>query len=75
MALLFLLKERIEQKSHYPLLSCADVELLLAYLLPSRNVGYEEVIRQMLVRHRKRKASIDYANEKQALSSTLSHSI
>jgi len=67
MAMLFLLKERIEQKSHYPLLSCADVECLLAHFLPKRDVGVEEVMRQMQVRHRKRQASIDYANKKQAL--------
>jgi len=67
MAMLFLLKERIEQNSHYPLLSCADVERLLAHFLPSRDIGYKEVIRQMNVRHRKRQASIDYAYKKQEI--------
>ena len=67
MALLFLLKERIEQKKHYPLLSCADVEGLLAYFLPSRKTETEEVLRQLQVRHKKRQASIDYANKKQEL--------
>jgi len=67
MAMLFMLKERIELQDDYPLLSCADVECLLTHFLPKRDVGIEEVTRQMQVRHRKRQASIDYANKKQAL--------
>jgi len=50
---LFLLKERIEQKKHYSLLSCADV---VAYFMPSRKMETEEVPRQMQVRHKKRQA-------------------
>jgi len=69
MAMLFMLKERIELQHDYPLLSCADVECLLAHFLPRRNIGLEEVTRQMQIRHRKRQASIDYANKKQNLMS------
>jgi len=69
MAMLFMLKERVELKDEYPLLSCSDVEQLLAYFLPRRDIGDEEVIRQMKVRHRKRQQSIDYAYEKQRISS------
>jgi len=61
MAMLFMLKERIEHQNEHPLLSCADIETLLAHFLPRRDVGAEEVIRQMEVRHRKRQASIDFA--------------
>ncbi len=67
MAMLFMLKERIELQGDYPLLSCADIECLLAHFLPRRDVGVEEVTKQMQIRHRKRQASIDYANKKQVL--------
>ena len=65
MAMLFMLQERIEQHDEHPLLSCADVETLLAHFLPRRDVNVEEVIRQLEVRHQKRQASIDsaYANQ------------
>jgi SRSO17 transposase len=66
MAMLFMLQERIDQREEHPLLSCADIETLLAHFLPRRDVGAEEVIRQLEVRHQKRQASIDsaYANQK-----------
>ncbi len=67
MAMLFMLKERIEHQDEHPLLSCADIETLLAHFLPRRDVGAEEVIRQMDVRHQKRQASIDHAYAKQQL--------
>ena len=67
MAMLFMLKQRIEHQDEIPLLSCADIETLLAHFLPRRDVGVEEVIRQMEVRHQKRQASIDFAYAKQQL--------
>ena len=67
MAMLFMLKERIEQQEEYPLLSCADIETLLAHFLPRRDVGVDEVIRQMEFRHQKRQAAIDFAYAKQQL--------
>ena len=67
MAMLFMLKQRIEHRDELPLLSCADIETLLAHFLPRRDVGVEEVIRQMEVRHQKRQASIDFAYAKQQL--------
>ncbi len=67
MAMLFKLKERIEQQEEYPLLSCADTETLLAHFLPRRDVGVDEVIRQMEFRHRKRQAAIDFAYAEQQL--------
>ena len=67
MAMLFMLKERIEYQEVYPLLSCADIETLLAHFLPRRDVGIDEVIRQLEVRHQKRQASIDSAYAKQQL--------
>ena len=65
MAMLFMLKERIEHEEDCPLLSCADIETLLAHFLPRRDNGVDEVIRQMEERHRKRQASIDFAYAKQ----------
>jgi SRSO17 transposase len=67
MAMLFMLEERTEQQEDYPLLSCADVETLLAHFLPRRDVSVDEVLRQLEVRHQKRQASIDYAYAKQQL--------
>ena len=67
MAMLFMLKQRIEHQDELPLLSCSDIETLLAHFLPRRDVGVEEVIRQMEVRHQKRQASIVFAYAKQQL--------
>ena len=67
MAMLFMLKQRIAHQDEFPLLSCADIETLLAHFLPRRDVGVDEVIRQMEARHRKRQASIDFAYAKQQL--------
>ena len=65
MAMLFMLEERVAAADTVPLLSCSDVETLLAHFLPRRDVSIDEVIRQMQVRHAKRQAAIDYAFEKQ----------
>jgi SRSO17 transposase len=66
MAMLFMLEERILQKDHLPLLSCADIESLLRSFLPRRDVAQDEVLRQMKKRHRKRQAAIDSQYRKQA---------
>lgn len=67
MAMLFMLKERIEHRQEIPMLSCADIEILLAQFLPRRDRDDDEVIRQMELRHRKRRASIHSAYAKQQL--------
>ena len=59
MALLFILKQRILYGDACPLLSPNDIRYLLAALLPRRGVGYDEVVRQMRKRHKKRKAASD----------------
>ncbi len=71
MAMLFMLKERIEMRDDHPLLSCADIECLLAHFLPRRDIGIDEVTRQMAIRHRKRQASIDFANKNQIIYATV----
>jgi len=59
MAMLFMLSERICHKDIYPLLSCADIEELLAHFLPRRDVTEEQVIFQLEQRHLQRQKAID----------------
>jgi SRSO17 transposase len=59
MAMLFMLSERIRHKDTYPLLSCSDIEELLARFLPRRDVTKEEVISQLEYRHRQRQKAIE----------------
>lgn len=68
MAMLFMLEERLIQKESFPLLSCSDIEALLAHFLPRRDVTVDEVIRQMEARHTARQAAIDAAYRRQRLS-------
>ena len=46
----------------HPLLSCYDIQILLATTLPDRRTSQEEVLRQMHVRHQQRQALIEAAN-------------
>jgi SRSO17 transposase len=59
MAMLFMLSERIRHKDTYPLLSCSDIEELLARFLPRRDVTKEEVISQLEYRHSQRLKAIE----------------
>jgi len=59
MAMLFMLTERIYHKETYPLLSCADIEELLAHFLPRRDVTEQEVIFELEQRHLQRQKAID----------------
>lgn len=68
MAMLFMLKEKITNQEDIPLLSCADIEILLARFLPRGDVTADEVIRQMEIRHSQRQASIDQAYARQNVS-------
>lgn len=61
MAMLFMLQERIESKEEYPLLSCGDIERLLAKFLPRRDITTDEIIRQVKKSHDKRKAAMESA--------------
>jgi SRSO17 transposase len=62
MAMLFMLQERLEHHDTHPLLSCYDIQILLATTLPDRRANQQEVLRQMQVRHQQRQALIDSAN-------------
>ena len=65
LAMLFMTEQRIHYQDDIPLLSCPDIVEVLKFLLPRRDVTEEEVLRQLLVRHIKRQASIDAAFQKQ----------
>lgn len=59
MSMLFMASERIRQKKDLPLLSCSDIEEMLARFLPRRDTTKEEVIRQMQYRHEQRQHAIE----------------
>ena len=65
LAMLFMTEQRISYQEDIPLLSCSDITEVLNYLLPRRDVTEEEILRQLVVRHKKRQASIDTAYKKQ----------
>jgi len=65
-AMLFMAEERIARHDSEPLLSCADIVVLLKHFLPQAAVTREDVIEQMRWRHRQRRASIDSAYSVQA---------
>ena len=56
LAMLFLLKERVEHEASAPMLSARDIVELLAFYLPRRRRNEEEVISDLLKRHRQRQA-------------------
>ena len=62
MAMLFMLQERLGHDPTHPLLSCYDIQILLATTLPDRRTSQEEVTRQIRTRHQQRQALIDAAN-------------
>jgi SRSO17 transposase len=64
LAMLFMLKERVVHRESTPLLSCHDIEILLAHFLPRRDCTPAEALRQMKIRHRKRQAAIDSAHRR-----------
>ncbi len=70
MAMQFMLEERLRQKDDHALLSCGDVEVLLAHFLPRKDVTAEEVIRQMGVRHQQRRSAIESAYRTQKTNKT-----
>jgi SRSO17 transposase len=75
MAMVFMLEQRLSYKGSHPLLSCADIISLLCNFLPKRSITSEEVLRQLEVRHHKRKASIESAYRIQRQKHFLSHQI
>ena len=65
LAMLFMFEVRREHKSALSLLSCHDIVEVLRVLLPRANVSYEDILRQLEERHKRRQASIDSAYARQ----------
>jgi len=65
MAMLFMLEEKLLHKQSRPLLSCADIRILLASFLPRQDATFQEVVRQMEVRHHARQSAIESAYRRQ----------
>ena len=59
MAMLFMLSERLHMREQCPLLSCADIERLLAAFLPRRNASPEQVLSHMSRRHEMRRRATE----------------
>ena len=57
LVLLFMTRQRMVLAEEHPLLTCHDIRCLLAFFLPRRAASDEEILRQMVVRHRKRLAA------------------
>ena len=68
MALMFMLSEKIRHEDTCPLLSCSDIEELLAHFLPRRDVTAEEVLSQLDERHaQRRRAAASHARRQKRL--------
>jgi SRSO17 transposase len=65
MAQQFMLQERLQNTAAYPLLSCYDIQILLATTLPSKQNNETDVLELMEERHRKRQAAIDSSRVRQ----------
>jgi len=61
MVMLFMVEQRLLYKDQYPLLSCFDITVLLCFFLPHRVIPLKEIIRQMEIRHKRRRDSIESA--------------
>jgi SRSO17 transposase len=58
LAMLFVLKERLQAAKHTPLLSARDIVELLAYYLPRRNRSEDQIFESMQLRHNQRARDI-----------------
>ena len=59
MAMLFMLSQKLRMQEQCPLLSCADIERLLAAFLPRRDASPEQVLGHMNRRHEMRRRAIE----------------
>jgi SRSO17 transposase len=59
MAMLFMLSEKLRMQEQCPLLSCADIERLLAAFLPRQDASPEQVLSHMNRRHEMRRRAIE----------------
>lgn len=66
LTMLFFFQVRREDRESLSLLSFHDIAEVLRVILPRANVTYEEIMRQLEERHRRRQASINSAYRKEA---------
>jgi len=64
MAGLFMLQQRVAQLESYPLLSCYDLQVLLAKTLPTKQIDFGVLLAQMEERHRRRLSAIESATKR-----------
>ena len=65
MAGLFMLQQRIAYAATIPLLSCYDIQILLARTLPTKQANADELLRQLEERHRRRQRDMDSKRKRQ----------
>ena len=70
MAHQFMVEVRINNAGAFPLLSCYDIQVLMAHTLPSAHLDRQAVLAFMKQRHRRRKAAMESAERKQLASAT-----
>jgi SRSO17 transposase len=61
LAMQFMLSQRLHMKDDVPLLSCRDIQELLAITLPNRQLSEDDVAMIIEARHRKRQLAIESA--------------
>jgi SRSO17 transposase len=66
MAMLFMLTERLRMKDDCPMLSCADIEKLLAAFLPRKDASPEQVYIHMKRRHEMRRRAVESHSKRNA---------
>src|SRR5260370_18608481 len=69
MAMQFMLETRIKNAELLPLLSCYDIQILIATTMPARRSDADELILHLHQRHPKRQASIDSSHLNPTLNS------
>jgi len=65
MAMLYMVEHREKLSKDLPLLSCYDIQVLLAKTLPNAQCDEQVILSQMERRHRKRQLAIESARRKQ----------
>lgn len=65
MAMLYMVEHREQLSKDFPLLSCYDIQVLLANTLPNAQYDEQIILSQMEQRHRKRQSAIKSASRKQ----------
>ena len=59
LALLFMLQQKIDHQEDTPLLSCSDIRLILAHILPQKVVSKEDLLNMITQRHQRRQYDLD----------------